>query len=52
MTYFYYVENDLDQGFWSATPGQTLEQVIADIEAIYGKVSVIEEAAENDLRFC
>jgi len=46
MDYFYYVENDLDQGFWSAAPGQTCEQVIADIEAIYGKITAIEEAAE------
>ena len=45
MSYFYYVENDLDQGFWSATPGQTIEQVIADIQAVYGPVVSIEEVA-------
>jgi hypothetical protein len=46
MTYYYYIEDDLDQGFWSAEPGQTLEQVITDIKAVYGKVTSIEEAAE------
>jgi hypothetical protein len=46
MNYFYYVEDDLDQGFWTAAPGQTRDEVVADIEAIYGKVTTIEEVAE------
>ena len=40
--YYYYVENDLDQGYWQSD--KPLDEVIADIEAIYGKVTSIEEA--------
>ena len=40
--YYYYVENDLEQGWWSSS--KPIDEVIKDIEAIYGKVELIEEA--------
>lgn len=40
--YYYYVEGNLDEGYWASD--KPLNQVIADIEAIYGKVEKIEEA--------
>jgi hypothetical protein len=42
MNYYYYTENDLDQGYWSAQPNQSLDEVIAEIEQLYGKVESIE----------